>query len=182
MLITLKNLVGTKAITNEDDLLDIADQILSLGDMNEIVSQIDEQTLHAFIMMNIIGNWKGDGWGGILENYEFLPFIEKALRAFQLDTMAGHWHQLLSLFPMNPCDVEVQKNFYDHHNFLINTRFKINDEALQLIDPEVRKSLSSQYQSLLITLDDEAEQYWAYNAPNQEGWGAVIDYLQKCSV
>lgn len=182
MPISLKQLIGTQAITNEDNLLDLADQIWSLGDMNEIVSQVDRKVLDAFVMMNVIGNWKGDGWGGVLEHQEFLPFLEHALRTFKFDAMADHWHQLLLLFPINPCDVEVQKNFYDHHNFLINPRFKLNSEALKLIDPEIRKALSENYQKLLELLDDEAEKYWMYNSPDQEGWGIVIDYIQKNSV
>lgn len=181
MQITLKQLIGSKTITNENDLLDIADQIWSLGDMNEIVSQVDQKVLDAFIMMNIIGNWKGDGWGGVLENHEFLPFIERALRTFKLDAMADHWYQLLSLFPINPCDLEVQKNFYDHHNFLINPRFKLNNEALNLIDPDIRKSSSSKYQKLLMFLDNEAEALWSYNSADQEGWGIVIKYIHQHS-
>lgn len=182
MLISLKQLVGTKIVTNEDDLLDLTDQIWSLGDMNEIISQIDHKALDAFVMMNVIGNWKGDGWGGVLESYEFLPFIESALRTFKFDVMADHWYQLLSLFPINPCDAEVQKNFYDHQNFLINPRFTIKNETLKLIDPEIRKALSEKYQELLVLLDDEADKYWMYNASNQAGWGVVIDYIQKYSV
>ena len=178
-MMTLKCFIALENINTEEDLLEIAEKIWSLGDLDSIAQQLDIAAFNAFVMMNIIGHWKGDGWSGIIEGYDFLPFIENALKVHQLDDLAIHYKKLIGLFPIDPFGNKMKGHFCDHHNFLINPRFKLSTQELLEIDSEVRKTLSKQYHELLVLLDDESEQLWSYDAPNEAGWGIVIDYIRK---
>ena len=182
-MMTLKCFIALENINTEEDLLEIAEKIWSLGDIDSIAQQLDTTAFNAFVMMNIIGHWKGDGWSGIIEGYDFLPFIENVLKVHQLDDLTIHYKKLIELFPIDPFSNKVKELFCDHHNFLINPRFKSQQKndyfKLLEIDFEVRKTLSKQYHELLVLLDDESEQLWSYDAPNEAGWGIVIDYIRK---
>lgn len=157
---------------NEMDLVELSDKIWELGDINDIFDQLERDNFQIFIMMNIMGIWKGDGWGGILENAELLPYIESALALFELEEILMHYRELMSLFPIDPYDDSVLKGFFDHHNFLINSR-------LQRIDSTERKRLSKAYQQILPILDEQSELLWGYNTPNLEGWQMILDRFKK---
>lgn len=176
---TLVAFLGDKIPGNEMDLAELSDKIWTLGNIAYIHDQLENDDFLVFIMMNIMGIWKGDGWGGILENEELLPYVESALGFFELDEIVKYYRKLIALFPIDPYDDSIIKVFFDHHNFLINPRFKIEDPRLQRIDGEERKRLSKIYQQTLPILDDESEVIWGYDAPNLEGWQMVLDHFRK---
>nr|WP_252866428.1 hypothetical protein [Wohlfahrtiimonas chitiniclastica] len=91
--------------------------------------------------------------------------------------MAHHFEQLLTLFPFDPTDLNVADHFHDHLNFLLNPRFTVADERLSTISDKTRMELSNQFHEELSVLDDQAEALWAYDAPDQEGWGMVLAKL-----
>lgn len=175
----LASFLEDKIPENEMDLVEVSDKIWEIGNITYIYDRLESDDFNVFIMMNIIGIWKGDGWGGILENEELLPYVESALRFFELDEIAHSYCELIALFPVDPYDDSVLKVFFDHHNFLINPRFKIQDPRLQSIDREERERLSVIYQQILPILDDLSEVLWGYNAPNLEGWQIILDYFRK---
>lgn len=176
---TLASFLMGKNPETEMDLADLSDCIWELGDINTIWDQLEDDAFYTFVMMNIIGIWKGDGWGGILENEELLPYVESALKLFELEEITKHYQELMALFPIDPYDDSVLKVFFDHHNFLISPRFKVQDSRLQAIDSEERKRLSTSYQRILPILDDLSEALWAYDAPDLEGWQMILERFGK---
>ncbi|UNM95490.1 hypothetical protein MMG00_09655 [Ignatzschineria rhizosphaerae] len=172
---TLASFLGDKNPETEMDLVELSDRIWELGDINIIHDQLEDDAFYTFVMMNIMGIWKGDGWGGILENESLLPYVESALKVFELEETAQYHQELMLLFPVDPYDDSVLKVFFDHHNFLISPRFKVQDPRLQVIDREERRRLSISYQRILPILDDLSEAIWAYDAPKLEGWQMILD-------
>lgn len=176
---TLASFLEGNIPENEMELAELSDEIWTLGNIIHIHDQLESDDFNIFMMMNIIGIWKGDGWGGILENEELLPYVESALRFFELDEIAYSYSELMALFPVDPYDDSVLKVFFDHHNFLINPRFKIYDPRLQSIDSVERERRSKIYQQILSILDNLSEALWAYNASNLEGWQMILDHFRK---
>lgn len=172
---TLASFLRDKDPETEMDLVDLSDDIWELGDIKTIRDQLEDDAFYSFVMMNIMGIWKGDGWGGILENESLLPHVESALKVFELEEIAQYYQELMLLFPIDPYDNSVLKVFFDHHNFLISPHFKVQDPRLQVVDREERKRLSILYQRILPILDDLSEAIWAYDAPNLEGWQMILD-------
>ncbi|KZX37612.1 hypothetical protein B9T11_02730 [Wohlfahrtiimonas chitiniclastica] len=175
--ITLQDLIKDRRPKNEDDLVNLSDDVWAMGDLATIAQKLDQDAFNLFIATNVIGIWKGDGWGGVLEHNQLLPHVVPALTAMGLTDMAHHFEQLLTLFPFDPTDLNVADHFHDHLNFLLNPRFTVADERLSTISDKTRMELSNQFHEELSVLDDQAEALWAYDAPDQEGWGMVLAKL-----
>ena len=156
----------------------ISDDLWKLGSIDKIKDEVSPETFTFHVAVNMIGNWKGDGWDFIFyEGRALLPYIPDTLSKLGLVEIKDAFEQTLSVFPdfAKECDEGV---YTDVMNFLINPRFKVADERLNAIPKEERAALSEAYHKGVQRLDDLSEKLWGYRA-EKGGWKNVLDYLNS---
>ena len=162
----------------ESKFASISDDIWKLGSIEKIKDEVSAEVFTFHVAVNMIGNWKGDGWDFIFyEGRALLPYIPDTLSRLELGEIKDAFEQTLSVFPdfASDCDEEV---YTDVANFLINPRFKVADERLNAIPKEERTALSGAYHKGVQRLDDLSEKLWGYRA-EEGGWKNVLDYLNS---
>lgn len=155
----------------------ISDDIWKLGSIEKIKDEVSADVFTFHVAVNMIGNWKGDGWDFIFyEGRALLPYIADTLSRLGLREIKDAFEETLSVFPdfASDCNEEV---YTDVMNFLINPRFKVADERLNAISKEERTTLSEAYHKGVQSLDDLSEKLWGYRA-EEGGWKNVLDYLK----
>ena len=156
----------------------ISEDLWKLGSIEKIKDEVSPETFTFHVAVNMIGNWKGDGWDYIFyEGRALLPYIPDTLSKLGLVEIKDAFEQALSVFPgfAKECDEGV---YTDVMNFLINPRFKVADERLNAIPKEERTALSEAYHRGVQRLDDLSEKLWGYDA-EEDGWKSVLDYLNS---
>ena len=159
-------------------LASISGDIWKLGPIEKIKDEVSAEVFTFHVAVNMIGNWKGDGWDFIFyEGRALLPYIPDTLSRLELGEIKEAFEQTLSVFPdfASDCDEGV---YTDVANFLINPRFKVADERLNAISKEERRALSEAYHKGVQRLDDLSEKLWGYGA-EEDGWKSVLDYLNS---
>lgn len=178
MTITLQELCSGRTPQNEMDLAKLSDKIWKFETLAEIREKVSPEVFLIFVGINTIGNWKGDGWGGILENPEFIPHIAGAMNALGLPEVGSAFQRVVDTFPPHTVFAD-SSDYCDTLNFLSNPSFRINDERLNQYSPDERKQMSSIFNEALNILDELVEPLWVYDAPDAEGWGIVLGYIGK---
>ena len=161
----------------ESKFASISDDIWKLGPIEKIKDEVSADVFTFHVAVNMIGNWKGDGWDFIFyEGRALLPYIPDTLSKLGLVEIKCAFEQTLSVFPdfTSDCDEEV---YTDVMNFLINPRFKVADERLNAISKEERTALSKAYHKGVQRLDNLSEKLWGYRA-EEDGWKNVLLNLQ----
>ena len=156
----------------------ISDDLWKLGSIDKIKDEVSPETFTFHVVVNMIGNWKGDGWDFIFyEGRALLPYIPDTLSRLELGEIKEAFEETLSVFPdfASDCNEEV---YTDVMNFLINPRFKVADERLNAISKEEQTALSKAYHKGVQRLDDLSEKLWGYRA-EEDGWKNVLDYLNS---
>lgn len=155
----------------------ISDDLWKLGSIEKIKDEVSPEAFTFHVAVNMIGNWKGDGWDFIFyEGRALFPYIPDTLSKLGLVEIKDAFEQTLSVFPgfASDCNEEV---YTDVMNFLINPRFKVADERLNAIPKEERTALSKAYHKGVQRLDDLSEKLWGYGA-EEDGWKNVLLNLQ----
>ncbi len=161
----------------ETKFASISDDIWQLGDIEEIREQVSPETFTFHIAVNMIGNWKGDGWHFIFcEEKALLPYIPETLNKLGLEEINNAFEKTRDIFPdfAKDCD---DKAYTDVMNFLINPRFNVSDERLKAIPMEEREARSKAYHQGVEELDALSHKVWGYGAA-EDGWKNVLDYLK----
>lgn len=177
MSISLKTFLDGKIPQNEMDLAEISDRLWQIGTLTEIKEKVCPELFVIHIGVNMIGIWKGDGWGSVIsENAVLVPYIPSNLETLNLQDLKAAFERVISVFP----DFVVFENdtaaYVDAINFLQNARFRISDERLLKYNKEERAQMSRSYQDYLNELEKLTEPLWGYNAPD-EGWGDMLKYI-----
>jgi len=133
----------------------ISDDLWKLGSIDKIKDEVSPETFTFHVAVNMIGNWKGDGWDFIFyEGRALLPYIPDTLSKLGLVEIKDAFEQTLSVFP------------------------DFADERLNAISKEERTALSKAYHKGVQRLDDLSEKLWGYRA-EEDGWKNVLDYLNS---
>ncbi|RGB52577.1 hypothetical protein DXA09_07130 [Absiella sp. AM54-8XD] len=177
-MMTIKDFIKDTSHLNEAALVDISDQLWQIGSLSEIKQQVSHELFILHISMNMIGNWKGEGWWGVIsEQAELVPYIPEALQALQLNHLKTAFEDVISIFPAYTIFSNDNECYYDMINFLQNVRFKVTDERLLMIPSEKRKEMVTSIKQKLDILEDLTEPLWGYGAES-DGWIQVIDYIK----
>lgn len=177
-IITLHDLLNGECPKSENDLVLISDKICELGSLAEIREKVTPEVVVIFVGMNTIGAWKGDGWGGILENLEQLPHISQAMKELGLPEIGEAFVAVMAIFP--PFVVYANDEaYFDALIFLSNPRFAVSDKRLNQYSSDERKQMSKAFNERLNILDELSEPLWGYNASDVEGWGSALGYIKE---
>jgi hypothetical protein len=130
------------------------------------------------ISINMIGNWQGDGWHGIISDQpKLIPYIPLALETLCLQNLKTVFQKTVSVFPEFVV-FKADSAYCDAINFLQNERFKIRDERLLKYSMEERSQMGEKYHAYLDELEELTQPLWGYGA-DRDGWGAILDYVSK---
>lgn len=177
-MITIKDFIKKSIPEDGDDLVELSDQIWKLGDLEKIKKRVSAELFAVHIVMNVIGNWQGDGWYGIFRDQsKLIPYISQALEELGMKEIKEAFHNVMDLFPKF-VNFDDDKLYCDVINFMINPRISVYDERLKLFSKEERQHISEQYHIKMEILDDLSELLWGYGAP-KEGWGSVLNYIKQ---
>ena len=115
----------------ESKFASISDDIWKLGSIEKIKDEVSAEVFTFHVAVNMIGNWKGDGWDFIFyEGRALLPYIPDTLSRLELGEIKDAFEQTLSVFPDFASDCD-ERGYTDVANFLINPRFKVADERAE---------------------------------------------------
>ncbi len=163
---------------NESFFAEVSDKLWEIGEIEEIKNQTDEDLFLFHIAVNIIGNWKGDGWWEFICNYpRLIRYVPDTLAALKLSDMKAAFETVIKCFPENTV-FEDSSTYVDTVNFLQNVRFKISDTYLNSIPADKRKEMSEALHKSVDALESLTDKRWAYNAKD-EGWSDVIDFIEE---
>lgn len=176
-MLTIHDVIKDITNINEGTLAKLSDQIWSMGDIHQIKEKLNPELFLLHISINMIGNWKCEGWWGIIsEQAELVPYIPNALKALNLNRLKAVFKEIIAIFPTYTIFSNDESNYYDIINFLQNIRFKVEDE-LNHIPLETRKEMVQTIKKKLDQLEDLSEPLWGYGA-ELDGWKQVIDYIK----
>ena len=178
-MITLIELFKDTKKIDENTLVTISDKLWDIGSLEQIKNAVTAEVFILHIGLNIIGNWQGGGWHGIICNQpELVPYIPETLEALELKKMRIAFDKSIALFPDFTIFSDNDKSFTDIINFVINEDFKVSDERLNSIPITERKNICEEYQNNLDILENITDPLWGYESLN-DGWKNVIDYIAK---
>lgn len=176
-------------LENELKFASISDDIWKLGSLEKIKKEVSHETFTFHIAVNMIGNWKCDGWGYIFaEGHSLLPYISEALNELGLIELKNQFDNTIFWLKEYFANAGVEflnfekkldeKTHYDVINFLSNPRFEVEDEKLNYISIDDRKIISQKFKVEIGKLEDISEKLWGYGA-KEDGWKNILDYIRK---
>ena len=175
-MLTLKECLKDMKCLEEGTLVELSDKLWELGKLEKIKENVSPELFDLHIGMNMIGNWKGGGWWGVIsEQAQLVPFIPDTLEAFELPALKEAFENVISCFPKDTI-FSNDDNYCDTINFLQNVRFKVSNERLNGISPEKRKEMVKNIHHSLDELEQLTEPLWGYAGENG-GWKAVLDFI-----
>lgn len=174
---------------NESKFARISDDIWQLGSLEEIKKEVSPEAFTFHVAVNMIGNWKCDGWDFIfMECRSLLPYLSAALDELglselkhQFDSVCTWLKEYFSNAGIAFLDFEQdldEEGYYDVLNFLINPNFQVKNEKLNCIGKDDRVLTGKKYRAEMEKLDDFAQRLWGYGAED-DGWKNVLDYIEK---
>lgn len=178
--ITIHEIRNGASYKDEKSLAGLSDRIWRMGTLAEIETIVSPDLFILHIGINMIGNWKGEGWWGVIsEQAELVPYISKTLDAFGLNDLKTAYEHILSVFP----EYTIFKNdqqYCDIINFLQSPRLKITDKRLNYIPADQRKEKVKEIRRYLNELEELTAPLWGEGA-KCAGWKQVFDYIEAKS-
>ena len=84
-MITIKEMMDGVSGIDESELFKISDKLWKIGRLEEIKETVSPDLFYLHVGINMIGNWKGDGWWFLIcEQADFVPYIPTALDKLNL--------------------------------------------------------------------------------------------------
>ncbi|RXZ70382.1 hypothetical protein EPT53_04055 [Fusobacterium necrophorum] len=174
---------------NESKFASISDDIWQLGSLEEIKKEVSSETFTFHIAVNMIGNWKCDGWHFIFVEYNsLLPYISEVLNKLGLLEVKNQFDGIIFWLKeyfsnggiefLNFEQAFDEKMHYDVMNFLMNPRFQVESEKLNNISMDDRKLVSKKYKAEIEKLDAISQKFWSYGT-EEDGWKNILDYIGK---
>ncbi|WP_195599760.1 hypothetical protein [Longibaculum muris] len=176
-MLTIQDMFQNQSKIDEGVLVEVSDQLWKLGSLQEIKEKVSEDLFVVHVGINMIGNWKNDGWWCLIcEQAYLVPYIPDVLKIFGLEEMKTVFESIISLFPEYTTFSNEDESYYDIVNFLQNAHFKVNDERLNHISIEKRKAMVRLIHQRLDRLEDITDPLWGYGSQN-DGWKSVLDFI-----
>lgn len=89
-------------VNTEDAIVTLSDKVWEIGELSEIKNQVSDAVFAFYIVANVIGIYKGDGWQAIIEeNTKLLPYISHAMYEIGLDKIGDATKNIEQIFPLN---------------------------------------------------------------------------------
>ena len=87
-MLTIQDMFQNQSKIDEGVLVEVSDQLWKLGSLQEIKEKVSEDLFVVHVGINMIGNWKNDGWWCLIcEQAYLVPYIPDVLKIFGLEEM-----------------------------------------------------------------------------------------------
>lgn len=163
-----------------NDLMEISEKIYDLGTLEEAKKKISPALFTAHVGIQMVGMWQDDGWEGIFQNTDFLPYIPQSLDLFGTPKIKEAFLNAFSMFEgvIQFCDGDVR--LYDVMDFLFSSRTVAKNEGLKKYSEEEHAQLSEEFCERLDRLENlpENDALWGYKTPDK-GWEGVLNYVKE---
>lgn len=178
-MLTIEEIITDPSEINETKLVKISDKLWEFGSLEDIKEKASPDLFYLHIGMNMIGNWKADGWWYVLcEQADLVPYIPTTLEMLNLPELKTAFENVIALFPEFTVFQSNDSTYCDIVNFLQNTRFKVQDERLNSIAPEKRKEMVAQVRQKLNRLEDMTEPLFGEGSACN-GWKPILDFISS---
>jgi len=98
-MLTLEECLKDVKYIEEVTLVELSDKLWKLGTLEKIKEEVSPELFTLHVGMNMIGNWKGSGWWGVIsEHAELVPFVADTLEAFGLPALKTAFENVISCF------------------------------------------------------------------------------------
>ena len=176
-MITIKEFYGDVKDIDESVLAVKSDCLWEKGSLLDIKNLVTPQLFYLHILVNLIGNWKYEGWWFIMcEMVQFVPYIAETLSQAGAEDMKTAFEKVIDCFP-GDTRFENSEEYFDIVNFLQSMAYKVKNESLKTITREERKANIKKLQKCVDKLDEITSRYWGDDAPGH-GWKQAIDYIE----
>ena len=64
---TIADVISGTDINSEDAIVTLSDYLWQIGDIDTLKKELTDAAFNFQIVANVIGNYKGEGWEGIIE-------------------------------------------------------------------------------------------------------------------
>lgn len=178
-MITIKEMMDGVSGIDESELFKISDKLWKIGRLEEIKETVSPDLFYLHVGINMIGNWKGDGWWFLIcEQADFVPYIPTALDKLNLPELKTAFENVIKVFPEYTVFKSNDAAYCDICNFLQSAGIKIDDERLKSIPLEKRKEMVRQVRQNIDRLEDLTKPLWGDSA-EYEGWKHVLDFISS---
>ncbi|OCG15350.1 hypothetical protein A9G28_07980 [Gilliamella sp. Fer1-1] len=182
-MITINTLTQNKKLSDPEDIIEFFDKICEcIPCESELHIKLERKAFYAFVVINTICHWQSDGWCNLLWNFSIAKYIVPAMQAVNLSAIAEAIEQVEQTYPISYTECKDQAELLGLANFIENPRRKrkyIYSERLLAISQEQRQIYSQNFNTKLKILDDLVTPLWDYQAPEQEIWQPVIDFINQ---
>lgn len=176
-MVTIKDFYGDVKDIDESVLARKSDLLWEKGSLLDIKNLVTPQLFHLHILVNLIGNWKCEGWWFLMcEMVQFVPYIAETLSQTGAEDMKTAYEKVIACFPEDT-RFEDSDEYYDVVNFLQSLGYKVKNERLRTVTGEERKARIKQVQKCVDELDEITSRYWGEDVPGH-GWKQAIDYME----
>jgi len=176
-MITIKEYYSDVKNIDENVLVMKSDSLWKKGTVLDIKNLVTPQLFHLHILVNLIGNWKYEGWWFIMcEMVELVPYIAEALSQAGAEDIKTAYEKVVDCFP-GDTKFENSEEYFDVVNFLQSLGYKAKNERLGAVTREERKARMKQVQRCVDELDEITSHFWGEDAINN-GWKQAIDYIE----
>lgn len=178
---TIKEITDGISNIDETELAKICDKLRGIGSLEEIKKNVSPELFYLYVGINIIGNWKCEGWWFLIcEQADFVPYIPVALEELHLPELKKAFENIIKIFPEYTVFRSDDSAYYDICNFLQSAHFKVCDERLNCIDLKKRKEMVKQIHKNLNILEDLTKPFFG-DSSECGGWKYILDFIASKS-
>ena len=175
-MFTIKEMIDNISDIDEMQLVKISDRLWKMGNLEEIKEKVSPNLFNLHIGINMIGNWKGEGWWGIIcEHADLVSYIPETLDKFNLTELKIAFENVIKLFPEDTVFKSDNASYYDICNFLQSANLKVEDERLKDIPKDKRREIVKQVRQNVDRLENLTKPIWG-DSVEDKGWKTVLDY------
>lgn len=176
---TLKELIKDASAIDEIQLAEISGKLWEIGSLEEIKENTSQELFYLHVAVNMIGNWKGEGWWCIIcEHADLVPYIPETLEKLNLPELKDAFESIVKLFPEYTVFKSDDALYYDICNFLQSASLKVTDERLNSITKDKRREMVKQVRQNVDKLDTLTLPIWVEDA-ECNGWKTVAEYISS---
>ena len=178
-MFTIKEMIENVSDIDEMQLVKISDQLWKIGNLGEIKEKVSPDLFYLHIGINMIGNWKGEGWWCIIcEHADLVPYIPTTLDKLNLNELKIAFESIIKMFPEDTTFESDNDSYYDICNFLQSANLKVEDERLNAIPKDKRREMVKQVRQNVDRLENLTNPIFG-DSVEYKGWKPVLDYISS---
>jgi hypothetical protein len=163
----------------ERTLKEVTKQIQTLGNIKVIRGEVSKEVFAFYIAVRVIGNWRDDGWWGVLaEQPELVPYIAESFETFRLQHLKAQFEKVLELFPPDASFKSDDEYYEDILNFLRSSNNEVKNDRLRELTEDEHALIVNQVKERLKQLEQLTDPLFG-DEDDEDRWDVVYEFIQK---